>query len=72
MFCSYLPMYTQHQPLQIWTFVLDSAGEARNAYEISSYPTSLFLDAKGVIVRVLRGSRNYETFLEATRQAINN
>ena len=55
-----------------WTFVLDSTGEARNAYEVSSYPTSLFLDAKGVIVRVLRGSRNYETFLEATRQAINN
>ncbi len=55
-----------------WTFVLDSTGEARNAYEVSSYPTSLFLDAKGVIVRVLRGSRNYETFLEATRLAIDN
>ncbi|MCE2433664.1 MAG: redoxin domain-containing protein [Candidatus Latescibacteria bacterium] len=55
-----------------WTFVLDSTGEARNAYEVSSYPTSLFLDAKGVIVRVLRSGRNYETFLEAARQAINN
>ena len=55
-----------------WTFVLDSTGEVSNAYEVSGYPTSLFLDAKGVIVRVLRGSRNYETFLEATRLAINN
>ena len=55
-----------------WTFVLDSAGEVNNAYEVTGYPTSLFLDAKGVIVRVLRGSRNYETFLEATRRAINN
>ena len=54
-----------------WTFVLDSTGEARNAYEVTSYPTSLFLDAKGVIVRKF-GFGNYERFLEAARQAINN
>ena len=55
-----------------WTFVLDSSQDVVRAYEVSSYPTSLFLDAKGVIVRVLRSSRNYETFLEATRLAIDN
>ena len=55
-----------------WTFVLDSAGGVSNEYEVTSYPTSLFLDARGVIVRVLRSGRNYETFLEAARQAINN
>ena len=55
-----------------WTFVLDSTGEVQNAYEVSGIPTSYFLDAKGVIIRVLRGSRNYETFLDATRQAIDN
>ncbi len=55
-----------------WTFVLDSTGEARNAYEVSAYPTSVFLNAKGEIVSKFVGTRNYETFLEATRQAINN
>ena len=55
-----------------WTFVLDSTGEVNNAYEVTGYPTSFFLDARGVIVRKLNGSRNYETFLEATRLAINN
>ena len=54
-----------------WTFVLDAAGEARSTYEVTSYPTSLFLDAKGVIVRKF-GFGNYERFLEAARQAINN
>ena len=55
-----------------WTFVLDSTQDVVRTYEVSAYPTSVFLDARGVIVRVLRGSRNYETFLEATRQAIDN
>ena len=55
-----------------WTFVLDSTQDAVRTYEVSAYPTSVFLDAKGVIVRKFVGSRNYETFLEATRQAINN
>ena len=54
-----------------WTFVLDSAGNVNNGYEVTSYPTSLFLDAKGVIVRKF-GFGNYERFLEAARQAINN
>ncbi len=55
-----------------WTFVLDSTQDAVRTYEVSAYPTSVFLDAKGVIVRKFVGSRNYETFLEAARQAINN
>ena len=56
-----------------WTFVLDSAGEVNNEYENTGIPRSFFIDAKGVIVRVLRGGpQRYETFLEATRQAINN
>ena len=56
-----------------WTFVLDSIGEVNNTYEVSGIPRSFFIDAKGVIVRVLRGGpQPYETFLEATRQAINN
>ena len=55
-----------------WTFVLDSAQDVVRTYEVSAYPTSVFLDAKGVIVRKFVGSRNYETFLEAARQAINN
>ena len=55
-----------------WTFVLDSTVEVSSTYEASRIPTSYFLDAKGVIVRKFVGPRNYETFLEATRQAINN
>ena len=55
-----------------WTFILDSTGEVSNTYEVTGIPKSFFIDAKGVIVRVLSGSSNYETFLEATRMAINN
>ena len=55
-----------------WTFVLDSRGDVSRRYETTLIPTSYFLDARGVIVRKLVGARNYETFLEATRQAINN
>ena len=56
-----------------WTFVLDAAGEVNNAYENTGIPRSFFIDAKGEIVRVLRGGpQRYETLLEATRQAINN
>ncbi len=55
-----------------WTFVLDSTGEVSSDYEVSGIPTSLFLDAKGVIVRRFVGSRSYETFLDAAQQAINN
>ncbi|MDE2724673.1 MAG: redoxin domain-containing protein [Gemmatimonadota bacterium] len=55
-----------------WTFVLDSTGEVNNAYEVTGYPTSYFIDAKGVIVRKLNGYQNYGTFLEATRLAIDN
>ena len=55
-----------------WTFVLDSTGDVSGTYGASSIPRSVFIDAKGVIVRVLRGPQSYETFLEATRQAINN
>ena len=55
-----------------WTFVLDSTGRVQSAYEVSGIPTSYFLDAQGVIVRKFVGSRSYETFLRATRQAIDN
>ena len=56
-----------------WTFVLDSAREVGDTYEVSGIPRSFFIDATGEIVRVLRGGpQRYETFLEATRQAINN
>ena len=55
-----------------WTFILDPTGEVGKTYEVTGIPKSFFIDAKGEIVRVLRGSSNYETFLGATRQAINN
>ena len=55
-----------------WTFVLDSTQDVVRTYEVSRYPTSVFLNAKGEIVRKFTGAKNYETFLEATRQAINN
>ena len=55
-----------------WTFVLDLTKDVVRTYEVSAYPTSLFLNAKGVIVRKFVGTQNYETFLEATRQAIDN
>ena len=54
-----------------WTFVLDSDGEVSNAYNVSVIPASVFIDPKGVIVRRF-GKRDYETFLEAARQAIGN
>ena len=52
-----------------WTFVLDSEREVAQAYDVSVIPTSLFIDAKGVIVRRF-GKRDYETFLEVAREAI--
>ena len=55
-----------------WTFILDSTGDVSKTYEVTGIPTSYFLDARGVIVRKFVGARNYETFLKATRQAINN
>ena len=55
-----------------WTFVFDSTWEVYRTYKVTGIPTSYFLDAKGVIVRKFVGPRNYETFLEATRQAIDN
>ena len=54
-----------------WTFVLDPDGEVSNTYNVSVIPTSLFIDAQGVIVRRF-GRRDYETFLEAAREAIGN
>lgn len=55
-----------------WTFVLDSNGDVAREYEVAAIPTSIFIDAKGVIVRKFRGTRRYATFLEAAQQAINN
>ena len=55
-----------------WTFILDSTGGVSNTYGVSGIPTSYFLNARGEIVRKFVGSRNYETFLEATRLALNN
>ena len=55
-----------------WTFVLDSTGDVSGTYGVTGIPTSYFLDARGVIVRKFVGARNYETFLEATQQAIDN
>ena len=55
-----------------WTFVLDSNGTVARDYEVAAIPTSIFIDAKGVIVRKFRGTRRYATFLEAAQQAINN
>ena len=55
-----------------WTFVLDPTQDVVRTYEVSAYPTSVFLNAKGEIVHKFVGTRNYETFLEATRLAINN
>ena len=55
-----------------WTFVLDSNGAVATEYEVAAIPTSIFIDAKGVIVRKFRGTRSYATFLEAAQQAINN
>ena len=55
-----------------WTFVLDSNGAVAREYEVAAIPTSIFIDARGVIVRKFRGTRSYATFLEAAQQAINN
>lgn len=55
-----------------WTFILDSTGEVSSTYEVTGIPKSFFIDAKGEIVRVFSGPQHYETFLEATRMAINN
>ena len=55
-----------------WTFVLDSSGDVSIGYGVSAIPTSIFIDAKGVIVRKFRGAQSYATFLEAAQQAINN
>lgn len=55
-----------------WTFVLDSNGDVAKEYEVAAIPTSIFIDAKGVIVRKFRGTRSYANFLEAAQQAINN
>ena len=55
-----------------YTFVLDPLGHVSWAYRVPGTPNSVFLDAKGVIVRKFLGSQNYQTFLKATRLAIGN
>ena len=55
-----------------WTFVLDPDNEVARTYNVSVIPTSVFIDAKGVIVRKFVGQKDYKTFLEAAREAINN
>ena len=55
-----------------WTFVLDPDNEAALAYNVSAIPTSMFIDAKGITVRRFVGQQDYETFLEAAREAIDN
>ena len=55
-----------------WTFVLDPDNEVARTYDVSGIPTSVFIDAKGVIVRQFVGQQDYETFLEAAREAIGN
>ena len=55
-----------------WTFVLDPDKEAARAYNVSGIPTSVFIDAKGVLVRQFIGQQDYETFLETAREAIGN
>ena len=55
-----------------WTFVLDPDNEAARTYDVSFIPTSVFIDAKGVIVRKFVGQKDYETFLKAAREAIGN
>ena len=53
-----------------WTFLLDPRREVGNAYNVKGIPVSLFLDTKGSIVHRFNGARDYETFLEAARQAM--
>ena len=55
-----------------WTFVLDPDNEAARTYNVSGIPTSVFIDAKGAIVHKFAGQKDYETFLKAAREAINN
>ncbi|MCY3682953.1 MAG: TlpA disulfide reductase family protein [Gemmatimonadetes bacterium] len=55
-----------------WTFILDPDNEVARTYNVSVIPTSVFIDAKGVIVRKFVGQKDYKTFLEAAREAINN
>ena len=55
-----------------WTFVLDPDDEVARSYNVSGIPTSVFIDAKGVIVRKFVGQREYETFLKAAREALGN
>lgn len=55
-----------------YTFVLDLEETVRDAYKVSGIPVSVFIDANGMIVRRYVGTQNYETFLDATRAAINN
>ena len=55
-----------------WTFVLDPDKEVARTYDVSGIPTSVFIDAKGVIVRQFVGQQDYETFLKAAREAIDN
>ena len=55
-----------------YTFILDAKGDVTIGYEIPTIPFSIFIDAKGVIVRKLSGKQSYETFLKAAQQAINN
>ena len=55
-----------------WTFVLDSDEKVARTYNVpvtSSISVSVFIDAKGVIVRWFSDG-DYETFLKAAREAI--
>ena len=42
----------------------DVTGAARNAYHVSSYPTTVFIDTNGDVVHVKSGMMNYETLVQ--------
>jgi len=55
-----------------WTCLLDETGEVGRYYAVSAIPTSIFINAEGIIARRNVGTMNYEQFRQLAQETIAN
>lgn len=55
-----------------WIFVLDSTGEVGAKYQVSAIPTSVMVDANGVIANRQVGALNYDGLRQLVQTGIEN
>ena len=55
-----------------WTFLLDTTGGVGSAYAVSAIPTSIFINAKGVITARHVGTLSFDDMKRLAQEAIKN